>query len=162
MTTHYHDNRYNVEGWKTNSHYLVGKKFILPGMIDSWLNKDVLSISSGRGNTDVIEDFQKALCHITGQDYSTKTAFFSFVNHTPTIESIDKSVYQRKYIQREFGKWYEWGFFRFKAFKKGTIHFEFLDENVWALFNQHISRIKGYPLFEHKKSKESYGKYNRK
>jgi hypothetical protein len=30
------------------------------------------------------------------------------------------------------------------------MHFEFKDDNVWAKFNQHVSRIKGYPLFEAK------------
>jgi hypothetical protein len=30
LTSHYHDNRYNIEGWKTNSHYLINQKFIMP------------------------------------------------------------------------------------------------------------------------------------
>ena len=33
VTTHHHDNWHNVKGWKTNSHFLVGKKFILPNQI---------------------------------------------------------------------------------------------------------------------------------
>ena len=33
LTTHHHDNRYHVEGWKTNSHYLVDKKFIFPYIV---------------------------------------------------------------------------------------------------------------------------------
>jgi hypothetical protein len=52
----------------------------------------------------------------------------------------------------EFGKWYSWGFFDFKGFKKGTMHFKFQDPNLWALFNNNIGRIKGYPLFEYKKT----------
>lgn len=38
-------------------------------------------------------------------------------------------------------------------FKKGTGHFKFKDENVWALFNQNIARIKGFPLPESIKRK---------
>jgi hypothetical protein len=34
VTSHYHENRFNVEGWKTNSHYLLNQKFILPSMVD--------------------------------------------------------------------------------------------------------------------------------
>lgn len=34
-----------------------------------------------------------------------------------------------------------------------TGHFEFKDAEVWARFNQHIARIKGYPLFEETKAK---------
>ena len=33
LTKHYHENRYQVEGWKTNSHFMVGKKFILPFVV---------------------------------------------------------------------------------------------------------------------------------
>ncbi|HNX01802.1 MAG TPA: DUF4942 domain-containing protein, partial [Candidatus Cloacimonadota bacterium] len=38
LTTHHDDNRYSVPGWKTNSHYLLGKKFIIPYMCpqDKW------------------------------------------------------------------------------------------------------------------------------
>src|SRR5690606_27361552 len=33
LTMHHHENRWNVEGWKTNSHYLVNKKFIKPYLV---------------------------------------------------------------------------------------------------------------------------------
>jgi hypothetical protein len=33
LTQHYHDNRYGVEGWKTNSHYLINQKFIVDWMV---------------------------------------------------------------------------------------------------------------------------------
>jgi hypothetical protein len=45
-------------------------------------------------------------------------------------------------------EWYEWGFFRFRAYKKGTVHFEFLDEEVWAMVNARYARIKGQVLPE--------------
>jgi hypothetical protein len=46
------------------------------------------------------------------------------------------------------GEWYTWGFFRFRAYKKGTVHFEFLDEEVWAAVNARYARIKGQVLPE--------------
>jgi hypothetical protein len=30
------------------------------------------------------------------------------------------------------------------------MHFEFKDEDIWAKFNQKVSKLKGYPLFEAK------------
>lgn len=47
-----------------------------------------------------------------------------------------------------FGKWFNWGFFRCRAYKKGTVHFEFLSDEVWSKFNQTIAQIKGFPLYE--------------
>jgi len=44
--------------------------------------------------------------------------------------------------------WYEWGFFRFKLYKKGTGHFEFLNIEDWAKLNQAYGKAKGNPLPE--------------
>lgn len=38
------------------------------------------------------------------------------------------------------------GFFKIRGFKKGTMHFEFLDEEVWARFNMEVARIRGWQL----------------
>ena len=47
-----------------------------------------------------------------------------------------------------FGPNMDFAFFRFKAHLKGTIHFEFLDEEVWAAVNARYARIKGQVLPE--------------
>lgn len=134
VTQHYHENRFNVEGWKTNSHYLLNQKFIFPRMVDdskwSW-NKD-FAYPSSYANFDRIEDLIKAICYITGDNYDTKTTLNSFMR--------DKNM--------PYGVWAEWEYFRVKGFKKGTIHFEFKDREIWARFNQRVAKIKGYPLFE--------------
>ena len=39
-----------------------------------------------------------------------------------------------------------WGFFRCKAYKKGTMHFEFLDEDVWYKFNYEVAKQRGWAL----------------
>jgi hypothetical protein len=51
-----------------------------------------------------------------------------------------------------YGLKFDWGFFHCIAYKKGTMHFWFKDLDVWGKLNQNIARIKGYPLYEHKKS----------
>jgi len=136
ITLHHADNRHFVKGWKTNSHFLVGKKFILPNMVSpakeyGYTNTTYNSISSYK--SDIIEDLEKALCFTNGIDYD-KFKPLNFV--------INRNSY---------GDWYDNSeFFKYKAFKNGNMHFEFKNEDVWAKFNQHVSRIKGYPLFEAK------------
>jgi hypothetical protein len=53
-----------------------------------------------------------------------------------------------RYIDVDYGGWVDWQFFRFKCFKKGSVHFEFKEKDVWARFNQRVAKIKGYPLYE--------------
>lgn len=43
--------------------------------------------------------------------------------------------------------------------KKGSMHFEWLDLDLWGKFNQRIAKIKGYPLFE-AKEQTAYQKRN--
>jgi hypothetical protein len=37
-------------------------------------------------------------------------------------------------------------FFRVRGYKKGTMHFEFVDEDVWMEFNLRVAKIKGWAL----------------
>lgn len=131
LTSHYHDNRYNVEGWKTNSHYLMGEKFILPGMTN--VDYGYMRVRWDGWFVELVEDMVKAICYITGTNYDNIKSLYSF------LQDLDKP---------EWNTWYDWHFFEIKGFKKGTMHFKFKDRNVWALFNQHVARIKGYPLPE--------------
>ena len=51
------------------------------------------------------------------------------------------------YNRLDWGVWHTYGgFFRFKGFKKGTMHVEFLDEDLWMLFNRRVAEIKGWQL----------------
>ena len=133
LTQHYDENRFGVEGWKTNSHYLLNEKFIMP-----WVTE--ISYRGGMnvryGSAETVDDFVKALCYITGMNYDKCTPLSHFVSN----------------IKCEFGVWYSWGFFEIKGFKKGTMHFKFQDPDLWALFNHNIGRIKGFPLYERKKT----------
>jgi hypothetical protein len=136
VTERHAENRHNVKGWKTNSHFVVGKKFILDYMISPAKEYGYTSTyyTSLRSSYDgIIPDFEKALCFVTGTNYDE----ISGVN-----DSINRNTY---------GEWYESHFFRYKGYKNGNMHFEFKDEDVWHRFNQRIAKIKGYPLFEGKK-----------
>lgn len=138
ITKHHDDNRYNIEGWKTNSHFLLTKKFIVPYMVDDAYrygsNYATYQAYRSGGRYDIIEDLEKAICFNEGKDWSQIKNLNSVVNNN------------------NYGEWYEdHEFFRFKAFKKGTMHFQFKDEELWARFNQKIAKLKGYPLYEGKK-----------
>ena len=128
------------EKWKTNANYMVNRKFIVPYMTStrySWNNRYVdLGWGSYR---DKMEDVCKALCYITGTDYDNM-----------------KDLHQIVSEHQEWGTWFEWGFFRCKGFKKGTMHFEFLDEDVWFKFNYEVAKNRGWtlPKKTEKKSKK--------
>lgn len=135
VTHHHHDNRYNVKGWKTNSHFLVGKKFILPNQISpakeyGYTTDNYTSLKNAWDGT--IPDLEKALSFVEG------------INHD-TIKGVNDTINRNKY-----GEWYESEFFRYKGYKNGNMHYEFKNEDVWARFNQRVAKLKGYPLFEAK------------
>lgn len=131
VTDHHHDNRMNLEGWKTNSHFLVNKRFIFPYGAKSNYSGGIKIPHYGYAG-EILTDFEKALCFITGESYDTIRGIYHLSDKlTP-------------------GLWYDTHFFRLKGFKKGTVHIEFRDTDVWGKFNQNVARIKGYPLFEAK------------
>lgn len=130
LTMHHHENRYSVEGWKTNSHYLVNQKFILEWVAESsWGSIPRIRYT---GNAAKVDDLVKALCYLTGQKYNSNDTLYSFF-YAET---------------REWGTWYEWQYFKVKVFKKGTMHAQFLDKKIWELFNRAVAKAKGYPLPE--------------
>jgi predicted RNA methylase len=133
VTRHTHENRYNVEGWKTNSHYLLNEKFIMPHAVNYEWHK---LRANYHGWAEPIDDMHKALCFMEGKPYNNDYAksFAGFLSENDC----------------QTNTWYSWGFFEFKGFKKGTVHVKFQDKDVWARFNQNIARIMGYPLFEGK------------
>jgi len=131
VTERYHDNRMNLEGWKTNSHFLVNQRFIFPyGAKENYSGGIKIPYYDYAG--EILTDFEKALCFITGESYDEIRGIYHLTE------------------KMELNTWYDTHFFRVKGFKKGTVHIEFRDRDVWGKFNQHIARIKGYPLFEAK------------
>lgn len=128
------------EKWKTNSNYMINRKFIVPYMTDydsrySTLNEH-MRLNYG-GNVTRIEDVIKALCYITGTNYDN-------------ITNLHDYIYRNNL---SYGTWYEWSFFRIKGFKKGTMHFEFTDEDVWIRFNQQVAKQRGWVLPKKSKRK---------
>lgn len=173
LTSYHKDNRWSLEGWATNSHYLVNQKFILPYVFYnsySWDN-DSLKVQHGCRHYDMLDDFIKALCYISGKDYdkmpdlrvSLGQSLWVYDDEEPLVirteygyriaggyseRDLEKYVKDGYTIKNKpnFGEWFNFGFFTIKGFKKGTGHFKFRDKDLWAMFNQNVARIKGYPL----------------
>lgn len=73
ITERHSENRYSHEGWKTNSEYIVNKKFILPawGLTDTNFSGKCRACYS---HSDYfMDDLTKALCHITGTKYESSS-----------------------------------------------------------------------------------------
>lgn len=119
------------EKWKTNSDYMINRRFIIPHICEGerWGAKNG-SVTLSRYRHNEIDDIIKALCYVTGTNYNDCTTLYNF------IETMDL----------EWGKWHNWGFFRIRGYKKGTMHFEFADESVWQTFNIEVAKIKGWRL----------------
>jgi len=138
FTEYTHENRYNVEGWKTNAGHLLNKKFIVPYMFEETYQKDGLSIKHS-SNQDKIEDLIKVLCNIEAQNFNSIPHLYNYVN--------DQDCKFRK-EKFQSNTWYSWGFFEIKGFKKGTMHLKFKDDNVWANVNRSYAKVKGQVLPE--------------
>lgn len=169
FTRHTHENRFGVEGWKTNTGHMLNKKFITPNICEnqySWEKNGCVKIDLWKHNFETIMDLTKALCFLTGKDYNTiesiKTASLlpeqkqalaeyreddraNGVKFNPLAIPDRLSSHCNQFVPNT---WYEWGFFRFKVYRKGTGHFEFLDENDWAKLNQAYAKAKGQVLPE--------------
>ncbi|UXQ88770.1 DUF4942 domain-containing protein [Tenacibaculum phage Larrie] len=133
FTKHTHKNRFGVEGWKTNSGYMLNKKFIVDWMVEpnTWSNGKVsLRYNS---NQEQLEDLIKVLCNITGVNYDNLTTLNQFYYNLNGFET---------------NKWYSWTFFEFKVFKKGTMHLKFKSEDDWYKLNKAYGELKGFTLSE--------------
>ncbi|MCJ8343728.1 MAG: DUF4942 domain-containing protein, partial [Cetobacterium sp.] len=93
LTAYYPENRVHIEGWKTNERWMVGRKFILPNMIN-WLDlkyvKSNIIKSLDYTKADKIRDLEKVLCNLIGKD----------IMRIKTIEQTIKEGI-------EFSKWYK-------------------------------------------------------
>jgi hypothetical protein len=132
LTRYTKENRYGVEGWVTNSGYMLNKRFIRGQLAElAYLGRGYVRILTYGPQWDEIEDLIKALCFITGRAFE----------EVRQPEGITANAY-------EPGMWHDWGFFLFRPYKKGTVHFEFKDRDVWAALNARYARIKGQVLPE--------------
>jgi hypothetical protein len=141
FTRHTHENRFGVEGWKTNSGYMLNKKFIIEGIMEtqSYMGFNIRYESYG---SKKIDDLVKVLCNLTATNYNNIGSLYR-MNYNKTTHE--------KYFTIEPNKWYDWNFFEVKFFKKGTMHLKFKDLNDWYLLNKAYGELKGFTLTDNYK-----------
>lgn len=129
------DNSTAGEKWKTNSDYMINRRFIVPYITRSDYNPHAIELRYG-GYADDIEDIIRALCYITGTPYDMTVGLKEFIRENDIVwgQWEDMNLNEKK------------GFFKIRGYKKGTMHFEFLDEDVWAKFNIAVAKIRGWQL----------------
>lgn len=141
FTMHHHENRYGVEGWKTNSRYMINKKIIVNNVSEIGWSGGCQIKYQGQGNK--MDDLCRALTFLTGEHENLVTLYgFYRAKDTGKVNEDNQKIYEYKF----FGEWYDWGFFQVKVFKKGTLHAKFKDDKVWEMFNREVSKIKGFQL----------------
>jgi len=142
------DNSEAGEKWKTNSSYKINRRFIDTWMCEydtRWPSQHV-KIRIGSREL-LIDDVVKALCFITGKNYD-QVMKMEYTDRYDRGGICNKTLYNFfTYNPTPWGEWVQWNeFFRVRGYKKGTIHFEFVDEDVWMEFNRKVAKIKGWAL----------------
>ena len=133
FTKYTHDNRFGVEGWKTNSGHLLNKKIIIDWMFErAYGNSSKVKLRYG-SHADMLEDLIKVIYNLRGYNYEDHKQLHNFV--------LDENGLFA-------GEWYSWDLFEIKAFKKGTIHIKFKNEDDWWALNKKYGEIKGFTLPE--------------
>ena len=117
ITKWYKGNREHIEGWATNNAYFVGKRFIMPNMGASYYRG--LSYESKQK----IADIEKSLSFLVGRKFET-------------ITSVGQ-VYDR---DSHFGEKMQSTYFETKLYKRGTLHFRWLDEDLRQQFNRVVAQ----------------------
>lgn len=138
------------EHWKTNSDYMINRRFIHPWICESvsYGSKYETVHISYRGD-EKVEDIIRALCYMTATNYDDIQPLRNFIQNTSGDKAKDYNGVESwawKGNSMQWGQWYEWGFFRIRGYKKGTMHFEFLDEKIWEQFNKYVSEFRGWRL----------------
>lgn len=159
-TMYTHENRYAVDGWKTNSGYMLNKKFIIGYFATPSYIRGMRVSPYGR-SYDMFQDLIKVLCNITGKSYgnildinlapATVNSEGLYLTDRGEWVNIDKVPYSSRILNSEAfvpGKWYDWEFFEIKLYKKGTAHIKFRDDTVWEMLNRRYAKIKGQVLPE--------------
>lgn len=148
LTTYHAKNIVHKEGWKTNSHYKVNKKVIVPalhhagkhyGEITSWRMNDI----GGK-----LGDLERALCYILGLNFDV-IGDNSICQVVENAIKEERDIYWSSLLQATdyntvYLRTHDSYFFTIKLYKKGTMHLTFKDMDVWARFNQAAAEGKNW------------------
>jgi hypothetical protein len=145
LTQHTHENRFGVQGWKTNAGHLLNNKFIVDWMVEArWSSGYDLRYN---GYYEKIADLTKALSYVTGKNHDDVTTIKDVFDNSKDLKTNTwYSSYELK--TKDGDKTFHCTFFEFKFFKKGTMHIRFKNEKDWIEINRTYAKIKGQVLPE--------------
>ena len=168
------ENKQAIETWKTNSCYLLNKKFIINNMcpFDTRWNSGPHLKNAYGAHFDFMEDMAKAICFITGENwekfgslqshcqYEFKITYNDTVSYYSSATGWNSVTAKKEELEKKgiackieegrpvYGQPFKWAFFTIRAYKKGTMHFEFTDPELCDKFNARVAKIKGWQLPE--------------
>lgn len=119
ITKYYDGNREYVEGWKTNSSYMVQRKFIMPNMLSAYSPDSGLDYSA----QGVISDIEKALSFLANRPFENITSVTTVYAHESFFGELKESTY-----------------FSTRLYRKGTIHMTFKNEDLRMRFNAAVAQ----------------------
>ena len=133
FTKHTHQNRYGVEGWKTNEGHMLNTTFIANDLVTYDPQNDCYD--SGwdyNGKTNKVDELLKIICHLEGLNYYD----------IPKLKDIARAT------SEDAGrKWHDFHpIFKTKMYKKGTVHFRFKDTKVWERLNTEYAKFYEFQL----------------
>lgn len=133
FTRHHKENRYLIEGWKTNDKWKVNRKIILPYAVKMSWEKPADRMRFGAEyqvnyhRSSEYTDIDKVMCYLTGTPMdSCYTIYCALEDAFRRIGTIYKGPASGTAVSQ---------FFKMKFFMKGTLHLEFRDEKLWEEFN---------------------------
>ena len=130
----------------------VNKKVILPGFVSAGYNWDRFGcarrFSTAFGMYKYYEDIDKVMCYLSGLNYDyldtlkegIKTVYG--IEHKPEDYkhlSLQKAI---TFVAPGDSSLHESEFFKFRCYKKGTLHIIFKSDDLWAKFNLTVNEGK--------------------
>jgi len=137
----YEENIHYFNGWKTNNAFKVGKKVIIP-------------IYGGYGKGPFIDDYSGKwkisydVPRVT-RDIDIVCSYFSGMNNYYAIHEALEHAFARGESRK-----IESTYFTITAYKKGTLHLEFNDENILRRFN--VAACRGKNWLPHEYGRKPY------
>lgn len=140
FTRYYKGNTACDEGWKTNKRFRCNRKIILPYCVDAGYKPQIYGynrfFSVSHGSYSVLDDIDKAMCWLSGTNFDELNKERQYDNGARTPSGSNHTIWHAiQTIPVGSTDWHDSRFFRIKAFKKGTLHLEFKDEDLWNRFN---------------------------
>lgn len=148
FTRFYSGNTSYKEGWKTNKRFSCNKKIILPGLVECGFLPQRYGYSKKFSVSwtyrQRLEDIDKAMCWLSGRSFESLSGEMDVPGQGKCYSPKDSTLVQAlERIDVGDQSWHESAFFRVKAFKKGTVHIEFIDEDLLAKFCIKVNDGKG-------------------